>query len=110
MAQQTVETANVGEILLVSTGNMRVDSGLVRLTKKIDKKENFGKTDYAFIDFLLREKLACEECCEVMSRLYLRLLHGKSTLSVIEYFILAKLQKNKRELKIPEVQMGIVED
>jgi hypothetical protein len=90
----------------ISVGNEKIDNGLNRIGGKIKSKKTFGSVDYAFIEFLLRKRLGCQDCRWALNQLYLHLKYGKTgALSSSEWAILGALAKHKKDLEIPEVQL-----
>jgi hypothetical protein len=99
------------EAPIVSTGNKKIDNGLMRIEKKIDRKETFGSADDRLVNFLLRRKLACQQCRFTLSRLYLHLKYGRTgALNSVEWSIMGKLRNHKKVLEIPEMQAIPIDD
>ena len=94
------------EIARITTGNAEIDKKLLRIGWKMDDREFFDYDDFLFVDLLLRKKLRCEHCRLVLRSLYLHLQYGrKRALEVAEIAIVDRLQKHKKDLEIPEVQL-----
>jgi len=94
--------------IFVSSGDRKIDKGLIKIESKIDSKEPvkpFSDSDLHFIEFVLRKKVKCEQCLNTLRRLYLHLNNERmGALNLVEWSIVRELGSRKKELGIPELQ------